>query len=132
MDSPSVLVIEDNHALADTLRDILVDEGYAVSLAGDGLDGLEEARRTHPDVIVLDIFMPRMDGRAFRAAQRKDPRIAQIPVLVLSVMQNDTGLDVAGFFSKPFHVRRLLEAIREIAPITPPPPSQGWSSAGSP
>ena len=132
MNSPSVLVIEDNFALADSLRDILVEEGYTVRLAGDGLEGLEEARRSHPDVIVLDILMPRMDGRAFRAAQRKDPRIADIPVLVLSATQDDTGLDAAGFFSKPFHIRRLLGAIREIAPATPPPPNQGWSSAGSP
>jgi len=121
---PRVLVIEDDFALSENLREILSDEGYAVGVARNGLEGLSAARLERPDVIALDLVMPVLDGWAFRTAQSADPSLAQVPVLVLSSTDDEVRPAAAGYFSKPFEVKGLLGAIHRLAPC----PSAGQKS----
>src|SRR5438093_9582920 len=79
-----VLVVEDDPELRALFGQILADHGYAVRTAGDGLAALRELAVERPDVILLDMMMPVMDGHAFREAQLADPSWRRIPVIVIS------------------------------------------------
>jgi CheY-like chemotaxis protein len=109
-----VLIIEDDADTRACLAMAVALGGYSVSEAEDGRAGLREACANRPDLIVLDLMMPRMDGWQFRAAQKEDPALAGIPVIVTSAVATewwaDLG-DVAALFSKPFDIEMLLEAI---------------------
>jgi CheY-like chemotaxis protein len=111
--SARVLVIEDDRDMRDALVEVLRLEGFEVESAGNGADGLAHARAHHPDVILLDLMMPIMSGWEFRAEQRKDPRIGEIPVIVMSAYHSD--LDVAESIPKPFHLDDMIAAIRRHA-----------------
>jgi DNA-binding response OmpR family regulator len=110
-----VLVVDDDELIRDTLATALTDEGYAVRVAGDGRAALNTLGEWRPDLIVLDLMMPVMDGRAFRAAQRSAALTADIPVIVLSAAHNvharAAELEAAAVFPKPFDLAALLEAV---------------------
>ena len=76
-----ILVVDDDPDTRNLLQLVLELEGYAVDTAANGLDALQRARQVRPDVIVLDLMMPLMDGCGFRVAQLKDPRLAAVPVV---------------------------------------------------
>jgi CheY-like chemotaxis protein len=81
-----VLLVEDNPETADVLRRIITLRGYKVVAAWDGLDALDMLRSgLRPAAIVLDLWMPNLDGRAFRAALLEDPELHDVPVVVYSV-----------------------------------------------
>lgn len=119
-DRRTILLVEDDLDVRDALARVLRDEGYCVRAAGNGLQALE-ALRCSPDVqlILLDLMMPVMDGWAFRAAQRADPGIACIPVIVLSAhvgtVERDGKLQPAAFLRKPVQLGALLETVAEYA-----------------
>lgn len=79
-----ILVIDDDPDICASLEAIFTDDGYRVILAKDGQVGLDRARADQPDVILLDVMMPVLDGYGFLDAQRADPSISEIPVIVLS------------------------------------------------
>jgi len=110
-----VLVVDDDALIRDTLATALSDEGYAVRVAGDGRAALATLGEWRPDVIVLDLMMPVMDGRAFRTAQRAAPVTADIPIIVLSAAHNvqarAADLEAAAVFPKPFDLGALLDAV---------------------
>lgn len=93
-----ILVVEDHPPSLELVRYLLQSAGYAVSGAGDGLAGLEQARRVRPDLVVCDIQMPGMDGYALLAALRADAALAAIPVIAVTA------------FSMPGDRHRILEA----------------------
>lgn len=113
-----VLVVDDDALIRDTLATALRDEGHAVRVAGDGRAALNTIAHWPPDVIVLDLMMPVMDGRAFRAAQRAAVDTARIPVVILSaaheVQSRAAGLDAAAIFAKPFDLTALLDTIARL------------------
>ena len=113
-----VLVVDDDALIRDTLATALGDEGYMVRVAADGQAALTVCRSWRPDIIVLDLMMPVMDGPTFRAAQRSIAATAQIPVIVLSaahdVQRRAAGLDPAAIFTKPFDLGALLDAIATV------------------
>jgi CheY-like chemotaxis protein len=115
-----VLVIEDDPSIREALADLLRDLGYAVSEARNGLEGLRQASERRPDLILLDLMMPAMDGWQFREAQKQDALLLDVPVIVISAFataEDNVALgDVAARFSKPFDVMALLEAVRRAAP----------------
>src|SRR5205823_2874824 len=83
-----VLVVEDEASVGQVVVDVLADEGHEVRWATNGRDALALLDHWRPDVIVLDLMMPVMDGRAFRAAQQRLPdTVARVPVVVLSGMR---------------------------------------------
>jgi CheY-like chemotaxis protein len=107
-----VLVADDEDDIRETIADVLSSEGYAVSLAADGLEALRVARRYRPDVILLDLMMPRMDGWQFRAAQLDDELLAKIPVVVVSAMVPRDARDLADeLLHKPLRLEDLLDAV---------------------
>ena len=110
-----VLVVDDDELIRDTLATALSDEGYAVRVAGDGRAALDTLGEWLPDLIVLDLMMPVMDGQAFRAAQRSEEITADIPVIVLSAAHNvlarAADLGAAAVFPKPFDLGTLLDAV---------------------
>src|ERR1700694_4016978 len=111
-------MVDDDALIRDTLATALGDEGYAVRVASNGRAALVTIGTWRPDVIVLDLMMPVMDGHTFRAAQRAAAETAQIPVIVLSAAHEVHGraasLGAAAIFAKPFDLEALLNAIARL------------------
>jgi two-component system response regulator MprA len=113
-----VLVVDDEPAVREALRASLEFDGYRVTVAGDGMDGLEQIGRDRPDLVVLDVMMPRMDGlTACRRLRAADPAT---PVLMLtardSMGDRVTGLDAGAddYLVKPFELDELLARVRAL------------------
>ena len=116
-DARRILVVDDEETIRETLVDILDEQGYVAVGATDGRDALRKLRASPGTwgLILLDFTMPIMDGRAFREAQRRDPALASIPVIVLSayrdVAEKAADLEVASYLSKPPSLPALLELL---------------------
>lgn len=111
-----MLVVDDDPVIVTLLRVNFEMEGYRVISAGDGQEGLETARRERPDVIVLDVMMPRLDGLGMARAVRADPETAGIPILLLSAKAQASdiaaGFEVADdYVTKPFEPFELLDRV---------------------
>ncbi len=115
-----VLIIEDDQAIRESIAEVLTDQGYVVAAAQDGVEGLREARAQHPNLIMLDLMMPTMNGWQFREVQKQDPSIADIPVIVISAYSAVRGpaLDEVARFPKPFDLVTLLLAVEKYAVST--------------
>lgn len=115
-----ILVIDDEADIRDTIVEVLADEGYDAVGAGNGREALDALAGSSvlPDAVLLDLRMPVLDGVGFRKEQLRDPRLASLPVIVLSaneqVSEIAEELGVAGFLRKPFDLHALLEALAEI------------------
>jgi CheY-like chemotaxis protein len=113
-----VMVVEDNEATREAFGLILHTMGYRVATASNGQEALTQLQESaeRPCVIVLDLMMPVMDGWQFRARQRQDRRVADIPVIVCSaagdVQNRCAGLDAQAYLAKPIDPGELLAAIR--------------------
>jgi CheY-like chemotaxis protein len=112
-----VLVIEDDQDIREAVAEVLAADGYEVTAAANGLEGLREARARPPSLIVLDLMMPTMNGWQFREAQKREPALADIPVIVISAYCDIEGprLDEAARFPKPFDLMTLLLAVDKFA-----------------
>ena len=110
-------MIDDERAILDVVRSILELQGYEVLSADDGSRGFATAQRRSPDVIVLDLMMPVMDGFAVLEALRANERTAGVPVLVLTAIQSGdiegrcAELGAASFVRKPFEPDELVRAV---------------------
>ncbi len=109
----TVLVIDDDPDTVETMRDILEEEGHTVLSAKNGLEGLQVASRGVPDLILLDLDMPVMDGRTFLDALRKIPELAETTVVVLSGA-SDTRVTCESV-QKPLRLNTLLGLIDRVA-----------------
>jgi len=111
-----VLLIEDDADLREALGDALTGAGHTVISAVDGNDGLRQMRAYRPDVVVLDLMMPRLDGWQFRLAQRGDPMLATTPVVVISASNSPTAeaVDADLYLKKPLDAKTLLHAIDDV------------------
>ena len=114
-----VLVVEDDDSVALVLADLLEEEGFEVKRAANGRAGLDLLEAFRPQLVLLDLMMPILDGWGFRAQQRQlAPDLAQIPVLVLSgardAVKAADDLGAAGVLAKPFEVDALAEAVRRL------------------
>jgi CheY-like chemotaxis protein len=115
-----VLVVDDESDIRQALAEVLAFEGYEVIDAADGEEALEKVRALHPRLVLLDLMMPRMNGWEFRQAQKGDPDVALIPVLIISALSPQAGdLDAAGYIEKPFDVEQLVSAVRRYAAPVP-------------
>jgi CheY-like chemotaxis protein len=115
-DAHRVFIIDDDHDIRATLQEILSDEGYEVTSSANGLDALAKLRSgVAPNVILLDLMMPVMDGWQFRAQQLEDPHLASIPVVVLSadagIEQKSRSLEAAECVRKPVDLETLLRVV---------------------
>jgi two-component system response regulator MprA len=115
---PVLLVVDDETTIRDTLANLLSKEGYTVETAADGEDALEKLRgELRPNLIVLDLMMPRLDGLAFRQRQLADPAFVHIPVLMISASRPRVEAVVPlcdAFLSKPLHLPGLLATIETL------------------
>ncbi len=110
-----VLLVEDDADLREALCEALTDSGLHVISAIDGSEGLLRLREARPDVVVLDLMMPKLDGWQFRVAQRNDPMLATTPVVVISASNSPTAaaVDADLYLRKPLDAETLRRAIDE-------------------
>lgn len=124
-ENPTILVVDDERPVREALKRALGLEGYAVSLAGDGQEALETMAEAPPDMVVLDILMPRMDGLEMTKALRSAGD--DTPILMLTardaVGDRVAGLDAGAddYLVKPFALEELLARIRALLRRTGPP-----------
>ena len=115
--SKHILVIEDQEDNRAILRDLLSSAGFSISEAFNGADGVAKAEAEHPDLILMDIQMPVMDGYEATRRIKANAAIAAIPVIAVTsyalsgdaAKARDAGCD--GYVTKPFSPRQLLEVI---------------------
>jgi CheY-like chemotaxis protein len=115
-----ILVVEDNEKNRKLVRDVLNFKGYRLAEAETGEDGVRLARELHPDLILMDIQLPGINGITALTQIREDPALRHIPVIAVtaSAMTHDrqkimaSGFD--GYQSKPIHVKEFLAAVRAI------------------
>jgi CheY-like chemotaxis protein len=110
----SLLVIDDDPASRELLERMLGKEGYAVRLAANGPDGIASAKLNKPDLITLDVMMPSMDGWAVLSALKSDPATADVPVVMLTMVEDRPmgfALGANEYLTKPVQKSRVLEAV---------------------
>lgn len=112
----SILIVDDEYAIVDVLSVLLAEEGYQVFTACNGNEGLKKLSEVHPDLILLDVMMPFLDGPSMFELLRSNPQFATLPVIFMSAAcQFDLELKNAkhaDFLAKPFEVDRLLSLIQ--------------------
>lgn len=114
---PRILVVEDVPLGLAVLRTRLESEGFTVLTARDGIEALEQAREGHPDLMLLDLMLPRLSGERVCQELRADPRTQSLPIVVLSARVQEAerlralaaGADA--FIAKPYDMARLVEEI---------------------
>jgi CheY-like chemotaxis protein len=110
-----VLVVDDDYAVLDAMKDVLEDEGYEVCLAANGLEALKELRKNGICVILLDLMMPVMNGWEFRQQQLEDRELAGIPTVIITAhnrpVENAQQLGIKHFISKPVKPELLIAAV---------------------
>jgi two-component system, OmpR family, alkaline phosphatase synthesis response regulator PhoP len=114
-----ILVVEDEPDLLELLRLRFKEEGYAIATAMNGLDAVKKARSTMPDLILLDVMLPELDGFAVCEILRKDPATASIPVVMLTGLSGQlsrcAGIDsgATDFVTKPATPDEIVSKIKE-------------------
>ena len=110
----SILLVEDDEIVRRALKMVLEWEGYRVDCAANGQEGLDFLRAGgQPSIILLDMMMPVLDGKQFRQEQKRDPRLASIPLIVVSGAHFASTVDADHLVRKPFEVQDLLAVIRD-------------------
>ena len=113
--APTVLVIDDDPDARDLMRRFLAREGFDTLTAADAAEGLRLARQFKPTLITLDVVMPRMDGWAVLKELKADPALAAIPVVMLSILDEQEkgfALGAADYLTKPFDRDRLRSVLQ--------------------
>nr|WP_247706626.1 response regulator [Streptomyces liliiviolaceus] len=117
--SGRVLVVDDNKVIRQLIRVNLELEGFEVVTAADGVECLDVIHQVRPDVVTLDVVMPRLDGLRTAARLRADPRTRDLPLAIISACTQyevESGLDVGvdAFLSKPFEPTDLVRLVRQL------------------
>lgn len=117
--SGRVLVVDDNKVIRQLIRVNLELEGIEVVTAADGAECLDVVHHVRPDVVTLDVVMPRLDGLRTAARLRADPRTRNLPLVIVSACTQyevESGLDVGvdAFLAKPFEPAELVRLVREL------------------
>lgn len=114
-----VLIVDDSHSICDAVGSVLEIHGYSALAAYDGAQGVQMAREHQPDVILLDIMMPVMDGWEAIRELKKDPQTSSIPVVALTALrlaeEQVRAAGFTGYLSKPVTPHRLREEIQRAA-----------------
>ena len=120
MPDATVLVVDDDPVIQKLLQVNFEMEGYSVITAGDGEEGLRRAQSERPDIVLLDIMMPKMNGLEVAAALKADDETAGIPVILLSAKAQSSdvqaGMEAGAddYITKPFDPLELLDRVREL------------------
>jgi len=114
-----ILIVDDSPDNLFLVQTILVEEGYEISLATDGVAALEKIEQTLPDLVLLDVMMPQMDGFEVTKRIRENPKLPFIPILLITAYDQPSavqGLDMGAddFIRKPVEVEELLARVRSL------------------
>lgn len=116
----TVLVVDDQPHIVRLIQVNLEKEGFRVATAGDGLDGIEKVRSVRPDLVILDVIMPRKDGFEVLREMKADPELESIPVVMLTVKTHNADI-VEGlkegaelYLPKPFHPKELVALVKRV------------------
>jgi CheY-like chemotaxis protein len=119
----TILIVDDEFGLVETLTNVLGDLGYRVASAANGRDGLARVEKENPDLVLVDYMMPIADGRSLVLGMRALPAYQSVPVVMMSSVaesialsngQKGGRLEVSGFLSKPFELSQLLGTIERL------------------
>lgn len=122
---PFILVCDDTPAIAESLVVILKAAGYRAQAVDSALDCVSVARKGHPDMIIMDIMMPGMDGATASGLMKDVPEIAGVPVVLLSAMPEEQvkvradEAGVAGYLLKPYRKSVLLDCVKRCVAARP-------------
>lgn len=117
---PKVVIVEDEETLVKNLAGKMQDEGYKVVTATDGEDGLDKIRSEQPDLVILDIMLPRLDGLSICRMVRHDPALSHIPIIMLTARGTEVdkiiGLENGAddYIVKPFSLGEMLARVRAV------------------
>lgn len=119
MRTRKVLLVEDNVSVRELLRVLLETEGYEIVEATDGSDGLAQAEQSLPDLMILDLMMPGLDGESVLSRLRSHPQLSEVPVLVVSGKYESLGrlrdqLGEDNVFPKPFEPSKMMDRIGDL------------------
>ncbi len=120
MDKKKILLVDDEEDVLRTVGFRLQSSGYDVVTASDGLEGLEKAHSEKPDLVILDLMLPKMDGYKVCAFLKKDTRYRNIPIIMFTAKAGDLdkkiGLEVGAdaYVMKPFEPPELVEAVEKL------------------
>ena len=114
-----ILVVEDDYEMVELLRFNLKKAGFSIGTASNGIDALKKARSVSPDLILLDLMLPEMDGFAVCETLRHDPATASVPIIMLTALSSEmarlnglaSGAD--DYIAKPFSTRELIQRVRK-------------------
>jgi len=117
--SKLILIVEDDLDVAESVAEVLESAGYCTAIAGNGREALDQLRQDHhPDLILLDMMMPVMDGWQFREEQRKLPVLDSIPVVTVTAdgdaRRKAASIQAAGHLIKPVTIDTLLDEVERI------------------
>ena len=119
-EKPNILIVDDEVDFARALELLLSAKGYGVDSAHDGMDGLEKARRTQPDLLILDIMLPKINGYKIARLLKFDDKFRHIPIIMLTARSEEkdqqigleTGADI--YMTKPLDNKELLKNISKL------------------
>jgi DNA-binding response OmpR family regulator len=115
-----ILVVDDEPEQVELVEFNLKGAGYSVSIANDGAEGLSKARRIHPNLIILDVMMPEIDGLEVCKLLRRDPATSTVPIIMLTAKASEVdrvlGLELGAddYVVKPFSPRELVLRVKKI------------------
>ena len=114
-----ILVVDDDQSIVELLRALLSKHGYEVCIARDGKEGLAAARQEKPELIILDVMMPELDGFTVSGLLFQDPVMRLIPVLILTAKEGTRNIfelvpNVRLYMQKPFDPPELLNNIQKL------------------
>lgn len=117
-----ILVVEDDAELVELLRFNLKKAGFAVGTASDGIEAIKKARSLLPDLVLLDLMLPELDGFAVCEVLRRDPNLAHTPVIMLTALSSQlarlAGMEAGAneYMVKPFSPKQLISRIETLLP----------------
>ncbi len=125
----TILIVDDDPKIRRLVRSYLEQAGFAVEDAADGPGALQTIRRLHPDLVVLDLMLPGIDGLAITQQVRSDPQLSRTPILMLTARVEDVdrilGLEMGAddYVTKPFNPREVVARVKAILRRTQEPPA---------
>ena len=117
---PKILIVDDEAVFIKMTQALLEDSGYEVLTAGDGQEGLEKTKSENPDLIILDVMMPIMNGYVMLEEVRKNEKIKDTPIILCTsktqkdYLEETQELEIEAYFTKPFEAPIFLAKIESL------------------
>jgi len=117
---PKILVVDGDEALLKTISAALVEAGYEVACARDGFEALRDLKKVHPDALITDVALSKLDGLDLTRGLRSQPETAGLPVIFISektqqdIIEEARRLGAKKFLAKPFDMTNLLQSLAAV------------------